>query len=126
MKKSRHIYSYPLYYEIGFCKRDIQREINFVIRCYQRHHKHSPLSSILDNGCGTARYLEEFAKRGIEVCGYDLSPQMVDHANAHLAQIKACAHVFRADLLDFTTPPWSDLWEDAGVGVYECIAQEDC
>jgi SAM-dependent methyltransferase len=55
----------------------------------------------MDNGCGTGHYLEKFAKLGIEVCGYDLSPQMVKYSNTRLAQITAHFHVFRADLRDF-------------------------
>ena len=103
MEESKHIYSYPLYYEIGFCGMNIQREIDFIVKIYQKHQKNSTLSSIIDNGCGTGYYLKEFAKLGIEVCGYDLSPQMVKYSGARLAQITARSHIFRADLRDFTT-----------------------
>jgi SAM-dependent methyltransferase len=102
MRKSKHIYEYPQYYEVGFCQTNIRRVIDFIVRCYQKHQKNSALSSIIDNGCGTGHYLEEFAKIGIEVCGYDSSPQMVKYASARLARITARFHVFRADLRDFT------------------------
>lgn len=103
MKKSKHIYSYPLYYEVGFCQRNIRREIDFIVRCYQKHQNNSILSSIIDNGCGTGHYLAEFAKLGIEVCGYDLSPEMVKYSKTRLEQTAARFHVFKADLRDFTT-----------------------
>lgn len=37
--------------------------------------------SVLDIGCGTGRYAEEFAKRNVNVFGIDLSPEMINVAN---------------------------------------------
>jgi SAM-dependent methyltransferase len=37
--------------------------------------------SVLDIGCGTGRYAEEFARRNANVHGIDLSPEMIDVAN---------------------------------------------
>jgi len=102
MEPSNRIYRYPQYYEIGFCETDIRREVGFATRCY-RKHRDAALSSIMDNGCGTGHYLEEFARRGIDVCGYDLSSEMAEYARARLARIPARSDVFAADLRDFTT-----------------------
>ena len=37
--------------------------------------------SMLDIGCGTGRYAEEFAGRNVNVHGIDLSPEMINVAN---------------------------------------------
>ena len=103
MKKSKHIYHYPLYYEIGFCQTNICREISFFSKCYLKHQNNSPLSSLIDNGCGTGLYIEEFAKSGVRVCGYDQSAEMVDYAGARLSHFTNNSHVFKADLRDFKT-----------------------
>lgn len=102
MKKSKHLYHYPLYYEIGFCKNNIRKEVSFILKCYQKH-RDTPLSSILDNGCGTGWYIEEFAKLGSNVCGYDLSPEMVEYTRARLSCFTDSFQVFKADLRDFRT-----------------------
>lgn len=109
MNPSNYIYNYPLYYEIGFCWDRIDRQVNFMLHCLREHGRPSDPPSILDNGCGTGRYLEKFAKAGLNVCGYDLSPQMVEYAAAKLAKVTRKAKVFQADLRDFTTPHQHDL-----------------
>ena len=109
MKPGTYIYEYPLYYEIGFCWDRIGRQVDFMLHCFREHGGGRDPTSILDNGCGTGRYLEKFAKAGLSVCGYDLSPQMVEYAAAKLAKITRQAKVFEADLRDFTTPRQYDL-----------------
>jgi SAM-dependent methyltransferase len=37
--------------------------------------------SVLEPGCGTGRYLEAFARRGIEAFGFDRQPEMVEAAS---------------------------------------------
>ncbi len=103
MKAEKSIYSYPRYYEIGFCKEDLRRETGFIFRCHRRHRSGAALSSVLDNGCGTGHYLEAFARKGVRVGGYDLSPDMTEHAHARLARITSHAELFQADMRDFAT-----------------------
>src|SRR5205085_7175391 len=48
---------------------DVHGEANFVQRC-------SP-ASVLDAGCGTGRVGRELARRGIDVVGVDIDPEML-------------------------------------------------
>ena len=54
----------------------------------------------LEPACGTARYLREAAKRGVEVCGYDLSPSMIAYARE---RFDAQGLEGTLDVGDFTT-----------------------
>jgi len=45
-----------------------------------------PGAAVLDAGCGTGRYSLELARRGYAVTGIDVSPELVDVANASRAQ----------------------------------------
>ncbi|HKT04376.1 MAG TPA: class I SAM-dependent methyltransferase [Rugosimonospora sp.] len=60
----------------------------------------SPVDSVLDLGCGTARHLELLAESGYAVTGVDRSPTMVAAARARLARFDGRAEVVESDLLD--------------------------
>ena len=109
MKRSTYLYEHPLFYEIGFCLDRVDSQVSFMLQCLREHGRAHGRPSILDNGCGTGRYLEKFADRGFRVSGYDLCPQMVEYASARLAKTADNAHVFVADLRDFETPRRHDL-----------------
>ena len=109
MKPGTHIYEHPVYYEIGFCQHRIGRHVDFMLDCFRRHCDGRDPNSILDNGCGTGRYLEKFARAGLRVSGYDLSPQMVAYAAAKLNKVTRQSEVFEADLRSFVTRRKSDL-----------------
>lgn len=49
-------------------------------------------SSVLDAGCGTGRVAIELARRGIDVVGVDLDPNMLDSARAKAPQIEWVEH----------------------------------
>ena len=109
MRQSNHIYSYPLYYEVGFCTKRLDRKIKFIVDCYKAHRKGSLLTHVLDNGCGTGLYLEKLANLGIDVTGYDVSPQMVEYASARFSRMKVKSHFFESDLRHFKTRHKSDM-----------------
>ena len=44
--------------------------------------------SVLDAGCGTGRVAIELARRGIEVCGVDVDPSMLQQARTKAPQLK--------------------------------------
>lgn len=45
-----------------------------------------PGDRLLDLGCGPGLYAEAFAKRGVSVCGIDISPVAIGHARASARQ----------------------------------------
>ena len=44
--------------------------------------------SVLDAGCGTGRVAAELARRGIEVCGVDIDPSMLDRAREKAPELE--------------------------------------
>ncbi len=57
-------------------------EVEFILDLFELQ----PGSTILDMGCGTGRHAIEFAKRGFEVTGVDLSSGMLAVARASAAE----------------------------------------
>lgn len=71
------IYKHPLYYEIAFQYRDIEGECDFLESQLELQATASN-RRILDIGCGPGMHVVEFARRGYEVHGLDIVPEMVD------------------------------------------------
>lgn len=110
MNWSSHIYAHPLYYEVGFTRaNEVETAVKFSMRCYEKHTGGAKLKSVLDNGCGTGCHLERFAKSGVDVSGYDASPQMVEYAGTRLSSAGVSSHVFEANLRDFRTRGRCDM-----------------
>lgn len=110
MNRPNHIYTYPLYYEVGFTRsHEVEAEVKFSLRCYKKHTGDAKLKSILDNGCGTGCHLELFGKFGVDVSGYDASPQMVDYAATRLSCANVPSYLLEADLRDFRIQSRCDM-----------------
>ena len=60
---------------------------------------------LLDLGCGTGRHLADFAARGWQVTGVDLSEPMLERASEKLRERGLSGRLFRADLLDLSFLP---------------------
>lgn len=60
---------------------------------------------LLDLGCGTGRHLADFAARGWQVTGVDLSEPMLSRAAAKLRERELSGRLYRADLLDLSFLP---------------------
>jgi cyclopropane fatty-acyl-phospholipid synthase-like methyltransferase len=56
---------------------------------------------VLEPGCGSGRYLEAFARHGLEVVGIDSSPVMVEFARTRLANSSLPGEVVLGDMADF-------------------------
>ncbi|PJB83945.1 MAG: hypothetical protein CO090_00400 [Acidobacteria bacterium CG_4_9_14_3_um_filter_49_7] len=73
------LYNYPEYYDAAFNYRDVALECDFI-------EKKASLFGLCENGsmldiaCGTGAHLEQLGRRGYEVDGFDISPQMVESA----------------------------------------------
>jgi len=78
---------YAEVYDLLYEDKDYGAETAFVDSLIKRHAPKA--RSILDLGCGTGRHAIEFAQRGYRVHGVDLSPQMVERAQARLQGLPA-------------------------------------
>lgn len=58
-------------------------------------------SSVLEPGCGSGRIVEELARRGLDVCGVDISAAMVAAATRRLESAGVAAEIVLADMRDF-------------------------
>ena len=69
------VYSYPRYYAIGY-QWNTKAECDFLEACLATFLAHKA-TRVLDIGCGAGRHLLELARRGYQVRGFDLRPEMV-------------------------------------------------
>jgi len=56
---------------------------------------------VLEPGCGSGRYLEALARRGLDVLGIDSSPVMVELARRRLAKSSLPGEAVLDDMTDF-------------------------
>ena len=78
------VYRYPRYYAIGY-QWNTEVECDFIEACLSAHGP-NPSKRILDIGCGAGRHLLSLAKRGYQVSGIDLRPEMIDYVHAEAAK----------------------------------------
>lgn len=79
------IYNYPEYYDIAFSW-DLTREADFYEVCFRRYAE-GPVKRLLELGCGSGRFLFEFARRGYVVHGLDISPPMVEYVKEKASKL---------------------------------------
>ena len=69
------VYQHPAYYAIGY-RWNTEAECDFIEACLKTDGK-AGAKHLLDIGCGAGRHLTALAKRGYQMTGIDLSPEMV-------------------------------------------------
>ena len=74
--RNSDVYRYPRYYAIGY-RWNTEAECDFIEACLKTHGP-PEAKRLLDIGCGAGRHLLEMARRGSEMTGVDLSPEMID------------------------------------------------
>jgi SAM-dependent methyltransferase len=94
------LYKSPELYDVAFGW-DLELELDFLESCWSAHVP-GPVKRILEPACGTGRLLEALAKRGYDVAGYDLSPEMVSFASKRLGPYGGRA--YRGDMTSFRPP----------------------
>ena len=77
---------------------------------------------VLEVGCGSGRYVVEFARRGAEVVGLDLAPAMIEIARKAAAEagVGGRAHLETADFTDWQAPHPFDI--SLGIGLFDYIS----
>ena len=78
------VYRYPRYYAIGY-RWNTEAECDFIEACAKAHGP-ARAKRLLDIGCGTGRHLLTLAKRGYQVTGVDLHPEMVAYVQEQAKQ----------------------------------------
>lgn len=71
--------AYAQFYDDFYRDKEYSKEVDYVLGLVKKAKRQAP-ATVLDIGCGTARHLIPFVKRGIGATGFDLSPRMVESA----------------------------------------------
>jgi SAM-dependent methyltransferase len=102
-------YDTPLYYDIVFSGDD-RTEGEFLSRLVERFGPpRRGRRRSLEPACGSGRMLLELARRDFDVCGFDLSAEMLAFARARLRKAGVSGKLFEARLEDFAAPGKFDL-----------------
>jgi len=80
------LYQHPLYYEIAFSFRDIDKEVDVLEACAQSYAQ-ILVKRFLEIGCGNSPHMEELFKRGYEYTGIDLSTEMLEFSQKKLKKV---------------------------------------
>ena len=95
------LYSLPECYDIAFNYRDIPQEVDFLESVF-RKYSGSKINKILDIACGTCPHSIEFAKRGRQVSGLDLSKDMLIYAKGQKEKLGLEINFYRRNMRKFT------------------------
>lgn len=74
--------AYALYYDLLYQDKNYTSETDFVHKLLLKNGI-SPESALLELGCGTGKHADAFARLGYYIHGIDISPSMIDAANAN-------------------------------------------
>lgn len=93
-------------YDIAFNDREFNTECDFLEWCLNEYslltNEQLPPKSFLELGCGPAKHVREFAKRGWRSVGIDLSKDMVQFAKDEAARENLDVELFVGDMTNFT------------------------
>jgi SAM-dependent methyltransferase len=73
--------AYAEYYDLLYQEKGYEEEANYVHRLLVKHGVPAQ-GCLLELGCGTGKHADNFARLGYSVHGVDISPAMVQSANA--------------------------------------------
>lgn len=76
MRKDLEYTKMACFYDELYKNKNYKREVDFI-----ENFLNSKENKILDAGCGTGNHAKILQDKGYNVCGFDLSPQMVEIAN---------------------------------------------
>jgi SAM-dependent methyltransferase len=132
---SANWYDYPRYFDLAF-RDETLPEADFI-EAACRKYCGFPVRRLLEPACGSGRLIREFASRGYEMTGFDLSQPMLDYAWRRLRRTEHCSvlpHLFIADMERFQLDQPVDaayntfnsfrhlLTEEAAVSHLKCVA----
>jgi 2-polyprenyl-3-methyl-5-hydroxy-6-metoxy-1,4-benzoquinol methylase len=94
------IYKHPQYYEIAFSFVDPKEQIDNFERIIQKFSK-IRVNRFLDIACGPSLQLRELARRGYELIGLDLHPEMLKYLRAKAKEEGLRIETVQADMYNF-------------------------
>src|SRR5215510_7457373 len=129
-------FDYPQYYDIAF-QAHTRQEADFIEAACR---KYCPVAvrRFLEPACGSGRLITEFAARGYQVTGFDLSQPALSYLRRRLARRLLHAETFEAEMSNFRLARPVDaayctvntfrhlLTEQAARGHLECVARSLC
>jgi len=92
-------YDYPQYYDIGF-QACTDLEADFIEAACQKYCRFEA-HRFLEPACGSGRLVMEFAARGYQVTGFDLSQPALTYLRQRLARRRLNAQAYEAEMSDF-------------------------
>lgn len=99
MAEYHGLYRRAYYYDIVF-RRDVTREIDFVVALCNRDSGRSP-RSVLELACGPGYHARAFAKRGLRAVGLDLEEEMIRFARDRANEDGVDVEWLAADMREF-------------------------
>lgn len=104
-KENADWYDTPLYYDIVF-DTDTGQDAGFLESVMSEYFtgKMSESWRVLEPACGSGRLVAEMARRGHEVCGFDLNENMLGYARERLAQRRLAATLWCDRMEEFKVP----------------------
>ena len=88
--------TYAQYYDYFNQGKEYTKEVDFLETVFKKYNVQN--KSILDIGCGTGLHMAELIKRGYQLTGLDLSPEMIELAKKRNSQ----AEFHIADMSNFS------------------------
>ncbi|MDY7228587.1 class I SAM-dependent methyltransferase [Hyalangium rubrum] len=102
MERRSDWYTHPKYYEAIFGT-DTEKEMDFLLAVNERLGTGGSL--LLEPACGAGRLVEEAARRGMKVVGYDISEPMLEHARRRLKPAwRRRVRLFQSRMESFSAP----------------------
>lgn len=95
-----NIYNFPQYYDLAFAYRNYSREVNIMEEAMQKYSTIS-VKTVLELACGNSPHMIEFANRGFNYQGLDLSSAMLEFAKQKAEDNNYSAQFYQANLIDF-------------------------
>lgn len=95
------LYRNPLYYEIAFSFRDLDRQMAVMEEAMDRYSR-IPVTRVLEIACGNGPHVPLWLRHGRQYVGIDLSEPMLRYTERKAARCKGNATLLQCDLADFT------------------------
>jgi SAM-dependent methyltransferase len=107
MAEFNEVYARAAYYDIAF-RRDVGREVDFIMGEYARLNGRPP-RSVIDIACGPGYHARLLAAYGLTAYGLDLRPEMIAFARDEAAKDGVNVHWIAADMRGFKLPAPVDV-----------------
>ncbi len=96
----RSWYDYPQYYDLAF-RDETKREADFFEAAFSKFAV-GRVHRLLEPACGSGRLVAAMARRGYQLEAFDLSEPSLKYLRRRLRRRGLEAHVFQADMTDFS------------------------